>query len=130
MADGRRPGVFRPRVLGLVTLLLLAPARAWAQADLFSPETFHGVADLRVGQAAGERGWTEGGFGKTGLTDHLKLSVPRAAIEWNPDLGVSASAHVTVQYEARAGRKLDVNEAYLTWHAPPSPVGRASVKAG
>lgn len=120
----------RPHVLGLTLALLLAPVSARAQAMLFSPESFHGVADVRLGQASGERGWTEGGFGKTGLTHDLELSVPRAAVEWTPDFGISLTGHVTVQYEPRAGRKLDLNEAFLTWHAPPSPLGKAQVKAG
>jgi hypothetical protein len=122
--------LLRPRVFGLALAMLLAPAAARAQADLFSPDHFHGVADIRVGEASGERGWTEGGFGKTGLTNDLRLSVPRAAVEWTPELAISLEGHVTVQYEPKAGRKLDLNEAFLSWRAPPSPIGKAQVKAG
>jgi hypothetical protein len=110
--------------------LALAPAAAWAQAELFSPQTIHGVADVRLGEASGEPGWMQGGFGKTGLTDDLRLSVPRAAVEWTPQLGFSLSGHVTVQYQPDASPDLDVNEAFVKYRSPPSPLGEAQVKAG
>jgi hypothetical protein len=76
-----------------------------------------------------ERGWIEGGFGKTGVGDE-DVTIPRAAVTWTPRFGVALQGHVTVQYQPDAAPELDINEAYLAWRAPPSPWGRASVKAG
>lgn len=116
--------------LAPVVVMALAPAAAQAQASIFAPEAFHGVADVRLGQASGERGWTDGGFGKTALADDLELEIPRAAVAWTPRLGFSLSGHVTAQYQPDASPDLDVNEAFLAWRAPPAGFGRVSVKAG
>jgi hypothetical protein len=110
--------------------LLLAPAVARAQADLFSRETIHGVADLRISAADADHSWLDGGQGKSGVGDGTQAAVPRAAVVWTPSLGFALRGHVTVQYEAKASRKLDINEAYLTLRAPPMAFGRAELKAG
>jgi hypothetical protein len=123
--------MFRPRPLTMTLALLCAPATASAQAaDLFARGTLHGVAEVRLGGADGERGWLDGGHGKTGLSDGAELKVPRAAIEWTPSLGVSWRAHVTVQYQPEASPDLDLNEAFVQYRAPPSALGRLSVKGG
>jgi hypothetical protein len=101
-----------------------------AQGGRFSAGSFHGVADVRIGQASGEPGWTQGGFGKTALTDDFEVQIPRAAIEWTPELGFSLSAHVTVQYQPDASPDLDLNETFLQYRAPPTELGRLTVKAG
>jgi hypothetical protein len=116
-------------ILTAVAALTLVPAAAWAQVDLFSVETLHGVADVRLAAGDVSRGWTEGGFGKTGVADE-GLDIPRAAIAWTPSLGVSLRGHITVQYQSDAAPEFDVNEAYVDWRAPPSPLGRVSAKAG
>jgi len=113
--------------LTVAVALTLAPASARAQVDLFSAETLHGVADVRLAAGDVSRGWTEGGFGKTADEG---LHVPRAAIVWTPSLGVSLRGHLTLQYQPDAAPKFDVNEAYLEWRAPPSPLGRVSARAG
>lgn len=110
-------------------LLVLAPGAATAQG-LLDPSTFHGVADLRVGRASGEDGWTEGGFGKTGLRDDWDISVPRAAITWQPRLGFAWSGRLTVRYQETGAPDLDVNEAFVAWRAPPAAFGRVSARAG
>jgi hypothetical protein len=119
------------RVLALATALALAvPAAARAQADLLSREAFHGVVDVRAAGGDVERGWVDGGLGKSGLSDGDELTIPRAAITWTPSLGFAVRAHVTLQYEPKASPDLDVNEAYVEFRAPPSSIGRASAKAG
>jgi hypothetical protein len=107
-----------------------APAVARAQADLISPATLHGVADVRLGFGHVARGWIDGGQGKSGLADGDALTVPRAALTWTPSLGYALGAHVTVQHQPGAAPDLDVNEAYLTFRAPPSPAGRVTARAG
>lgn len=114
----------------LALAMALAPAAAQAQDSIFSPEVFHGVADVRLGQAPGEPGWTEGGFGKTALDDDLELEIPRAALVWSPRLGFSLIGHVTAQYQEDSNPELDISEAFLAWRAPPSGFGRLSAKAG
>lgn len=114
----------------LSVALLIAPATARAQADLFSRDTIHGVADLRISAADTETSWLDGGQGKTTVADGAQAKVPRAALVWTPNVGVYLRAHVTVQYEAKASQKVDVNEAYLQVRAPPMRWGRAELKAG
>jgi hypothetical protein len=116
--------------LGLAFALALAPAAACAQAGPFSPEALHGIADLRLGVADVERGWVDGGQGKSGLGDGAGVNVPRAALAWTPSLGFMFAAHVTAQYEPDASPDLDINEAYLSFRAPPSALGQISVRAG
>jgi hypothetical protein len=109
---------------------LTIPAAAQAQADLFSRQAFHGVADLRAGVGDVEKGWVDGGSGKSGLSGDSELTVPRAALVWTPSLGFAIRGHVTVQYEPKASRKLDINEAFVALRAPPNPVGEAEAKVG
>jgi len=119
------------RSLVLAMLMLAAPAFAHAQADLVSRETLHGIADVRAATGDVAQGWVDGGSGKTGLADdRARIDVPRAAITWTPSLGFAVRGHVTVQYEPKASPKLDVNEVFVDFRAPPTGLGRASVKLG
>lgn len=117
---------------GAVIVLLLAgaPAAARAQADLFSPETFHGVADVRLSMADAERAWTDGGQSKIGVKDNLRVDMPRTALVWTPDLGVLIRGHLVLQVQPEAGPAVDVNEAFVELRAPPFEGGQATVKAG
>lgn len=112
-----------------VCLALALPGAATAESFL-DPAALHGVADLRLGKAGGEQGWTRGGFGKTGLTSDLKVSVPRAALTWEPRLGFAWSGRATVRYQQAGSPGLDVNEAFVRWRAPPAAFGRVSARAG
>lgn len=114
----------------LAAVLALAPAAARAQADLFSRQTLHGVADLRLSAGEVERGWADGGQGKTGASDGRAITVPRAAITWTPSLGVALRGHLTVQYQPQASPDLDINEAFLEVRAPPLAVGQVTAKLG
>jgi hypothetical protein len=114
----------------LAAALLLAPATARAQAELFSRDAFHGVADLRLSAADADKSWLDGGQGKSGVPDGTQAKVPRAVVVWTPSLGFSVRGHVTVQYEPKASRKLDINEAYLEVRSPPMALGQARLKAG
>jgi hypothetical protein len=107
----------------------LRPGRARAQIDLISPNTLHGVAELRAGAGDVERtGRRRPGQERPGHDSDI--AVPRAALTWTPTFGVGLSAHVTVQYEPQASPNLDVNEAYFELKAPPLPGTQLSAKAG
>lgn len=116
--------------VAFAVLIGLSPTASRAQTDLFSRETLHGVADVRLGVGEVERGWLDGGAGKTGAAHGADLTVPRAAIVWTPDLGVAVRGHVTVQYQPQASPDLDINEAFLEFRAPPMAAGRLSAKVG
>ena len=119
--------------LAVVTALLLtcAAPTALAQSAIFAPENFHGLADLRLGIADGEKGWLDGGFGKTsrsGGRDGVSLS--EAALEWKPRFSFALSGVATVEYQPKTDPTFDLGEAYLKFRAPPQPWGRVSARAG
>jgi hypothetical protein len=112
-------------------LVLILPGAAAAQtAGLFDPSTFHAVADLRVGKADGEESWVSGGFGKTDLANDWDVSIPRAAVTWQPRLGFAWNGRLTLRYQEAGSPEVDVNEAYVGWRAPPAAFGRFSARAG
>ena len=116
--------------LAFATALALAPAAARAQVDLFSRDSLHGVADLRLAGGDVAKGWVDGGQGKSGLSDGDEITVPRAAVTWTPTLGFAVRGHFTLQFQPQASPKLDLNEAFFEVQAPPSSLGRLSAKAG
>ena len=110
--------MFGPRPYILTLALLLAPAPACAQ--IFAPEAFHGVAEVRVGGATGEPGWIDGGQGKTGLHDTVKLDMPQKA---NVDGLLKGSLIITLDedwpvYGLKAGSLISVAPEEL---APVGP---------
>jgi hypothetical protein len=116
-------------IMGLCVIgLASSPARA--QVDLFSSETLHGIADIGLVVGGGEESWLDTGFGKTVGGDGAELSIPRAAIVWTPTFGMAFRGHVTVQYQAEADEHIDINEAYVTYRAPPLSFGRISARVG
>lgn len=114
----------------IVLLLAGTPATAHAQSALFSPDSFHGVADLRLSAADAGRAWTDGGQGKTSTHDGVRLDMPRAAVTWTPELGDLARGHLTVQAQPEAGPAADINEAFVELRAPPFAAGQASARLG
>lgn len=111
-------------MLALATLALAGAGEAWAEPAI------HGMAELRLGAADGETGWLDGGFGKGALGEGSDLSLSQAVVEWRPSLGFSAGAVVSAQLQPDVDPALDIDEAYLTFRAPPSGVGRLSGRAG
>lgn len=110
---------------------LAAAADAHAQADLFSPETLHGLVDLRLTAASGERSWLDRGFGKTSASgDGAEAKLQEVSLEWKPRLTFAVSGYVTVQYQPDVDPALDLGEAYLKLQAPPSELGRLSARVG
>ena len=120
----------------LCTLLLaLAALPAHAEADLFSRDTFSGLADIRLAASNGERSWTDGGYGKTrysGGGDDWKLTpqLAEAALEWKPRLTWDLGAVVHLQYQPEQVRGVDVVEAYFAYKPVPHNDWRFSTRAG
>jgi hypothetical protein len=81
--------------LGALALASAAGEPALAQSDIFSPATFHGLAEARIAAADGERSWIEGGFGKTAISgEHddwqVEPALSQAVLEWRPRLNFAA----------------------------------------
>jgi hypothetical protein len=108
------------RSLAALVLALTLAGQAHAQP-------LHGMAELRLGTSDGEKSWLDGGFGKAGKTD---FGLSQAVLEWRPSLGFSTSAVVSAQYQPDLSPKLDLDEAYLKFRAPPIAMGRFSARAG
>lgn len=105
---------------------------ARAQSDIVSPDTFHGLVEVRAAAANGERSWLHGGFGKTSVSGggSGNLAVSQAVLEWKPKFSFSVSGVVSVQAQSRLRPGLDLDEAYLQLRAPPGEWGRLSARVG
>lgn len=143
---GRRP-ILRTRSawlaasLGSLAVALAAsvalPARA--EADLFSPEAFAGVVDLRAALTDGELSWRHGGFGK------LRYGAQRGAFQndfgadaeiaegslvWKPRFSWELQGVVVGQYQSGQEPAVDLSEAFLRWRPVPRSQTRFEVRAG
>jgi hypothetical protein len=121
---------------GLAVLGALAAAgAAHAQEAIFGRDTLHGLAEFRVAGADGEQSWIDGGFGKTaipGSRDGWRetAGLSQAVVEWRPRFSFAVSAVVSGQWQADTSPRLDLDEAYLKFKAPPSRLGRVSARIG
>jgi hypothetical protein len=121
--------------LAVLTLACAGAGEARAQADILSRETFHGLVEVRVAAADGERSWLDGGFGKTGVSGgrddwRADAELTLAAIEWRPRFNFAISGVVTALVQPDLSPKVDLGEAYLNLKAPPTPAGRFSGRIG
>jgi hypothetical protein len=117
--------IWQAGTAALILSLTAGVARAQSISDL------HGIADLTLSAADGEKGWLDGGFGKTGASGgQTRLGLTQAALEWKPKISFNLGAVVTAQYQAKADPSVDLGEAYLQFKAPPNPVARVSARAG
>lgn len=115
-------------VLGV---LLAGPAAAQTAADIFGPDTFHGVADLRLTAADGEKSWLDGGFGKTYANGgRVQPRLAEASLQWRPRLNFAVSGFVTAHLQPDVSPAVDIGEAYIQLRAPPTAAGRFSGKVG
>ena len=106
---------------------------ACAQEAIFGRDTLHGLAELRLAAADGERSWVDGGFGKAAIPGdgwRETAGLSQAVLEWKPRFSFAVSAVVSAQWQADVHPKLDLNEAYLKLKAPPSRFGRLSARLG
>ena len=115
-------------------MLIGAPSQA--QVVLFSPDTMHGVVDVRLAAANGEPPFTEGGFGKSAyggdnssaLQDHLNVAL--AALEWTPSLNWDWSAVVDVAHQPNQEHYVDLLQAYALYKPTPRSDTRFQARFG
>src|SRR5262252_7026848 len=90
-------------------------------ADIFGPETFHGLVEARAAAADGETSWLKQGFGKTSVSgDGPALAFEHADLEWKPSFGFLVSGDFSVIAQPHVTPGVDVGEAYLKLKAPPT----------
>lgn len=117
----------------------LAMARPAAAQDdaIFGRDTLHGLAEIRWAGADGEPSWIQGGFGKSAIPgashggdwrDTVGLS--QAVVEWRPRFSFAVSGVVSAQWQADTHPKLDLDEAYLKFKAPPMAQGKVTARLG
>jgi hypothetical protein len=106
---------------------LAALVLALAMAGQAHAQQVHGLAELRLGTSDGEESWLDGGFGKGGKTD---VNLSQAVVEYRQSFGFSTSVVVSAQYQPDVSPKVDLDEAYLKFRAPPASWGRVSARAG
>ncbi|ESQ86628.1 hypothetical protein ABAC460_22640 [Asticcacaulis sp. AC460] len=102
-----------------------------AQTELFSPETVKAWVDVRLTATDGERGWLDGGFGKTrygGNDDGAHLA--QAVMVWQPRLADTVTAYVIGQYVPESDEPFGIEEAFVKWKPVPKSALRYSVRAG
>jgi hypothetical protein len=116
--------------------LACAGGAARAQADLISPETVHGLIDLRLAAADGEPSFTRGGYGKSrygGAPNgdwRVHPEVAEAALEWRPRLNWEWSAVVDLTAQPKQEHPVDIAQAYVVFKPVPRSSTRFSAKAG
>jgi hypothetical protein len=126
--------MFRHLAAGFVVIGAFGATDACAET-IFASESFHGVAEVRLSGADGEKSWLDGGFGKTSVSgggDNVRIrpSLSEASLEWKPQFGFAGAAVVAAQLQPDIDPALDLGEAYLTFRTPPSVHGRLSFRAG
>ena len=99
-------------------------------AGVFSPDAFHGLAEVRAAAAGGEPSWLDGGFGKTSVSGGGDVKLTSAALEWRPSFSFAVSGVVSALYQPDPEHHLDLMEAYLKVKAPPLSGTRISGRMG
>jgi hypothetical protein len=113
-----------------LTLACGVAGPAFAQSEIFSPDTLHGFAEVRAAAADGERSWLDGGFGKTSVSKGGDLKLTGAALEWKPSFGFAVSGVVSALVQPDLDPAFDLGEAYLKLKAPPASGTRLSGRIG
>lgn len=88
--------------------------------------------DLRIGAAAGESSWLDGGFGKLGLggEDDLDAGIARGALVWRPHLTWSTDLYLQLEFDPEQHNHVGLGEAYLRYKPLQSGPMRYSARAG
>jgi len=125
------------RAAALLTATLLGLAHpAQAQEAIFGRDTVHGLVELGWAAADGEQSFVDGGFGKTAFSGARaggwkgEAQLSQAVVEWRPRFSFALGAVVSGQWQADVSPRLDLDEAYLQFKAPPAAEGRFSARAG
>jgi hypothetical protein len=111
-----------------------SPAKA-GDGDLFSPERFEAILDLRAAAANGDASWLDHGFGKArfGGDDgdydgHAKIA--EASLVWTPRFSWTLDGYAHVQFNEDQGNAIDVVEAFARYRSPPRDGWRLHGRAG
>jgi len=119
-----------------VGALLGLAGPACAQIELITPETVHGVIDMRLVAADGEPSFTDGGFGKARYGGdgrggwRVRGDLAQAAIEWRPRLNWEWSAVVDAAYQPGQSQAVDLVQAYIVYKPVPRSQTRISARLG
>ncbi|EGF90963.1 hypothetical protein ABI_23760 [Asticcacaulis biprosthecium C19] len=119
----------------------LAALPCLAEVQLFQPENVKAWADVRLSLSDGERGWRDGGFGKTRYGgDDVGAHLAQAAVVWQPRLADTVTAHIIAQYvpdsprsdspSSDANEAFGIEEAFVKWKPVPTSAIRYSLRAG
>lgn len=124
----------RRLLLGLVAVLLPAPALAQEGLALFTPETVSISGDLRIVGVDGERGWLDEGFGKGRFGSDGDFRVTPQAVEgaivWQPRFTWSLGATVVAVAQQGQEHAVDVSEAMVTFKPLMPGQTRVTARAG
>jgi hypothetical protein len=124
-----------PALIAAALAALCVCGPALADPDLFSPQAFAGLIDLRAAGADGQTSFLHGGTGKfrfggsgDGFEGHAALA--DAALVWKPQLSWALGAVIDAEHQDGQKNFADLVQAYATLR--PSPVAglRFSAKAG
>ena len=122
--------------VGIMVAVLCACSPAIAEPDLFSPQAFEGLIDLRAVGVDSQPSYLDGGSGRTryGGTDaggfKGQLSLADAALVWKPQFTWALGAIVDVEHQDGQQHPFDLVQAYLTFR-PTLPGGaRFTARAG
>jgi hypothetical protein len=95
------------------------PASARSALKLFSPDSFEFSGDLRLVAVDGERGWTDGGFGKlrSGSDGDFRLQpqLGNVSLTWKPQFTWSLGATIVGAVQGGQRTQAGLSQAYLTF---------------
>ena len=120
--------------LGCALAALWPASAAASDVRLFTPDTLHASADLRLVAVDGERGWLDGGFGKlrSGSDGDLRArpQIGNLNLVWQPQLTWSLSATVVGSIQGGERTQVGLSQAYLSFRPMRSSGLAFSGRAG
>jgi hypothetical protein len=121
---------------GAAVAAVCACSPALADPDLFSPQAFSALIDLRAAGADGQPSFLHGGFGKfrfggTSAGDWQgHASLADAAIVWKPQFTWALGAVIDAEHQDGQKNFADLVQAYATVRPPPAMGLRFSARMG
>jgi hypothetical protein len=112
--------------------LCASPASAESSLNLFSPDTFELIGDVRLAAVDGEKSWVDGGFGKLrssggGDDFRVRLQLGNVNLVWQPQFTWSLSATIVGSLQGGDRTEAGLSQAYLSFR--PMRGGRIAVSA-
>lgn len=132
-----RPIVSQALLAALMMIGTAAPARAQDGPELFTAQTLSASGDIRIVGVDGERGWLDGGDGKTrfggGDPDgdfRIRPEPVEGSLIWQPRFTWSLSGSVVAVAQHGQDHAVDLSEAQLRFKPLLGGNARVSVRAG